>query len=70
MLGGMEVIHGLVEAGTIGRMRLGAIRSQRTNPRLCRRGMETQNSLMTMSLMSSWAKEARIQVIITFLFID
>ena len=55
MLGGMGMINGLVKAGakagTIGRMRLGATPSQRTIPRLCQRGMETQNSLMTMSLM-------------------
>ena len=53
MCGGMGIINGLVEAGakagTIGRMRLGATPSQRTIPRLCRRGMETQNSLVTMS---------------------
>ena len=53
-----------------GLMRLGAIPSQRTIPRLCQRGMETRNSLMTMSLMSSCTKEARIQVIIASLFLD
>ena len=41
------------KAGTTGRMHLGATPSQRRIPRLCRRGMETQNSLMTMCLMSS-----------------
>ena len=57
MRGGMGMINGLAKAGakagTIGRMRLGATPSQRTIPRLCRRGMETQNSLMTVSLMYS-----------------
>ena len=51
MLGGMEMINGLAKAGgkagTSGRMRLGATPSQRTIPRLCQRGMETQSSLMT-----------------------
>ena len=48
MRGGMKTIRGMAEAGakagTIGRLRLGATPSQRTTPRLCRRGMETQNS--------------------------
>ena len=74
MRGGMGMISGLVKAGTkagtTGRTRLGAIPSQRTIPRLCQRGMETRNSLMTMSLMSSCTKEARIQVIIASLFLD
>ena len=43
------VINGLVKAGakagTIGGMRLGATPSQRTIPRLCRRGMETQKKI-------------------------
>ena len=43
------MISGLVKAGTkagtTGRMRLGAIPSQRTIPRLCQRGMETQKLL-------------------------
>ena len=64
------MINGLVKAGakagTSGRMRLG----QRTIPRLCQRGMETQNSLMTMSLMSPCTREARTQVIIAFLLLD
>ena len=74
MRGGMGMISGLVKAGTkagtTGLMRLGAIPSQRTIPRLCQRGMETRNSLMTMSLLSSCTKEARIQVIIASLFLD
>ena len=61
MRGGMGMINELVKAGakagakagTIGRMRLGARPSQRTIPRLCQRGLETQNSLMTLSLMPS-----------------
>ena len=68
--GGMGMISGLVKAGTTGLMRRGAIPSQRTIPRLCERGLETRNSLMTMSLMSSCTKEARIQVIIASLFLD
>ena len=48
MRGGMGIISELVKAGamagTIGRMRLGATPSQRTMPRLCQRGLETQNS--------------------------
>ena len=51
MSGDMKTISGMAEAGakagTIGRLRLGVTPSQRTTPRLCRRGMETQNSLMT-----------------------
>ena len=51
------MVTGLVKAGTkagtIGRMRLGATPRQRTIPRLCQRGMETQNSLMTLRLMFS-----------------
>ena len=74
MRGGMGMISGLfkagAKAGTTGRMRLGAIPSQRTIPRLCQRGMETRNSVMTVSLMSSCAKEARIQVIFASLFLD
>ena len=62
MHGGMGMISGLVKAGTkagtVGRMRLGATPSQRTIPRLCQRGMETRNSLMTVSLLSSCTKEA------------
>ena len=50
MRGGMVLTSGLVKAGTkagtIGRMRLGAVPSQRTIPRLCQRGVETRNSLM------------------------
>ena len=73
MRDGMGMISGLVkagtEAGTAGRMRLGAIPSQRTIPRQCQRGMETRNSLMTMSLMSLCTKEAR-NVIIASLFLD
>ena len=71
MRGGMGMISELVKAGakagTIGRMCLGATPSQRTIPRLCQRGMETQNSLMTTSLMPSCTREARTQVIIAFL---
>ena len=74
MRGGIGMISGLVKAGakagTSGRMRLGAVPSQRTIPRLCQRGMETHNSLMTVSLISSGTKEARIQVIIASLFLD
>ena len=74
MLGGMEMVNGLTKAGAkagaIGRMHLGATPSHRTIPRLCRRGMETQNSLMTMSLKSSCTREARTQVIIAFWFLD
>ena len=47
MRGGMGMNSGLVKAGakagTTGRMRLGAIPSQRTIPGLCQRGTETQN---------------------------
>ena len=53
MLGGKEMTNGLAKAGakagTIGRMHLGATPSQRTIPRLGPRGMDMQNSLMTMS---------------------
>ena len=74
MLGGVEMINGLAKAGPkagkIGRMHLGATPSQRTIPRLCRRGMESQDSLMTTSLMSSCTREARTQVIIAFWFLD
>ena len=65
-----ELVKAGAKAGTIGRMRLGATPSQRTIPRLCQRGLETLNSLMTMSLMPSCTREARTQVIIPFLFLD
>ena len=55
------------KAGTVGRLRLGAIPSQRTIPRPCHRGKETRNSLMTVSWMSSCTTEVRTQVIIVFL---
>ena len=74
MRGGMGMISGLVKAGakagTTGRMCVGATPSQRTIPRLCQRRIETQNSLMAMSLMSSCTKESRILVIIASLFLD
>ena len=67
MRGEMGMISGLVKAGIkagTGRMRLGTIPSQRTIPRLCQRGVETRNTLMT-----ELTKEARIQVIIASLFL-
>ena len=74
MSGGMKTISGMAEAGakagTIGRLRLGVTPSQRTTPRLCRRGKETQNSLMTMSLMSSCTIEDLTLVITASLFLD
>ena len=67
MLGGMEMINGLAKAGaearTIGGIHLGVTPSEGTIPRLCRRGMETQNISMTMSLLSSCIKKVRKQVI-------
>ena len=48
---------------------LSASPSQRTIPRLCRCGMETQTFLMTLSLMSSCIKERIIQAIIVLLFL-
>ena len=67
MLGGMDMIIGLAKAagaGTIGGFFLGATPSQRMIPRRCRRGMETQNFVVTVSLMSSCTKEVRTQVIL------
>ena len=73
MLGGMEMIIGLTKAGanagTIGRMRLGATPSQRIISRLCPRGLETQNSFTIMSLMFSCTGEAGTQVLIASLFL-
>ena len=74
VLGAMKMRNALAKVGTeartIGRIHLGVTPSKRTIPRLCRRGIETQSCLMTMSLMFSFVKEVRTRVIIVFLFLD